>query len=293
MRVIFDRSAFHGERFQVLADSPLRSLVARKRIVVIHTPIFLDETLSSFGSTRTGDEWRTHLAFALDICNGGIFLEREEIWHNEVVCGRGPLARHLLPEKPCRNYDSRPRLMDKLRQRIATGDLSKEWAQSTTERNDAHQKKNTQKKISRDIRGEVADGIRKRGNSANLSTYPFSQFRRSEFARTGRILMDLVDPRRAGALADQWAQRPTRFPFYSAFVEGLLYQYYYAAVKHNQRIDRNAQADYEQLAYLTWADLIVSDDEGFLLEAFDAIWRPRGKRRESSQSFAELVRRLA
>ena len=105
--------------------------------------------------------------------------------------------------------------------------------------------------------------------------------------------MDLVDPQRAGALADQWAQRPARFPFYSAFVEGLLYQFYHAAAKHNQRIDRNAQADYEQLAYLTWADLVVSDDEGFFREAFEAIWRPLGKRRESSQSFAELAQRLA
>jgi hypothetical protein len=76
MRVIFDRSAFHGERFAALAESPLRALIARGRMMVIHTPLFLDETLSAYGSTRDGaDAWRTHLTFALDICNGGIFLD--------------------------------------------------------------------------------------------------------------------------------------------------------------------------------------------------------------------------
>ncbi len=34
-------------------------------------------------------------------------------------------------------------------------------------------------------------------------------------------------------------------------------------------LDDNARADYEQLAYLTWADLIVSNDTRFLLDAFN------------------------
>ncbi len=138
MRVLFDRSAFHGKRFAALSDSSLRQLVPSNRVVIIHTPVFLDETLSSFGSARAGDEWRTHMAFALDVCNGGIFLDKEQIWHNELVSGRGPFA--------------------------------------------------------------------------------------------GRLLMDLVDSRRAAALADQWERAPTRFPFYTAFVEGFLFHGYHAAV---------------------------------------------------------------
>jgi hypothetical protein len=47
MRVIFDRSAFHGERFVVLRDSPLQGLVNAKRVTVIHTPIFLEETITT------------------------------------------------------------------------------------------------------------------------------------------------------------------------------------------------------------------------------------------------------
>jgi hypothetical protein len=29
-----------------------------------------------------------HLSFALDICNGGIFEDKMDIWHSEVVEGR-------------------------------------------------------------------------------------------------------------------------------------------------------------------------------------------------------------
>lgn len=198
-----------------------------------------------------------------------------------------------MPDHPSTNYGSRPRLIETLRQRIATGDLSKEWAESATEREDTQRKKNNQKTISRELRDEVADGLKERRLTGSLKDYPFTQFRNSEFARTGRLLMDLVDTRSAAALADQRTRCQTRFPFYSAFVEGFLYHGYHAAVEHNDRIDRNAQADYEQLAYLTWADVVVSDDEGFFRDAYEAIWRPRGKRLESSQSFVELMRRLA
>jgi hypothetical protein len=72
-----------------------------------------------------------------------------------------------------------------------------------------------------------------------------------------------------------------------------LYSGYYAAIEHNRPIDRNAQADFEQLAYLIWADIVVSNDEGFYRSAFQTLWAPRGKRMESAQSFAALLQALA
>ena len=71
-----------------------------------------------------------------------------------------------------------------------------------------------------------------------------------------------------------------------------LYAGYYAAAEHNEPLDRNAQVDYELLAYLTWADLVVSNDEGFFRRAFETMWKPRGKRLESAESFADLARRI-
>jgi hypothetical protein len=292
MRVIFDRSAFHGERFEALARSPLQQIVRGDRIRVFHTPIFIEETISTFGSAGPSGDWRRHLAFALQICNGGVFDEKMDIWRREIVEGRGPLARYLMSER-LRKHGSKVHLLQRLSDAVRTGDLGREWDDTQSMREESHQKKKNQKALARDIRADISTAIREGRITAPIRAASFKHFRDSEFIRTGRHLMRLVDARRQGLLADQWERRPDHCPFYSAFVEGVLYSVHHAAVEHNKPIDDNAQGDYEQLAYLTWADMIVSDDTRFLRDAFEVIWKPRGKRLETSESFAALVARLA
>jgi hypothetical protein len=293
-RVIFDRSAFQGAAFELLVNSPLRELCKRGVLHVFHTEIFLEETLQSYGSRRAGDAWRQELIFAMEICSGGLFLDRDEIWHNELIVGRGPFARYLVPERRSRRYRrSRSDLMSMLRAAAESGDLSEEWRASAQERAITQAKKDNQRAISSEMRHKVIEGLRDKRVTGGVAAYPFEQFRRTAYERTGRHLMDLVDKARASRLADQWAKRPARYPYYSAFVEGFLYNGYYAAVEHSEALDRNAQPDYEQLAYLTWADLIVSDDQSFFRRAFETLWKPRGKRLESSSEFVALLNRLA
>lgn len=292
MRVIFDRSAFHGERFETLARSPLQQLARTNRIQVFHTPIFIEETIATFGSAGPSGDWRRHLAFALQICNGGIFDEKTDIWHREIVEGRGQKARYLMTER-LRKHGSKTHLVQRLSEAVRTGDLRKEWSDTQSMRDESHQKKKNQKALARDIRAEISNAIREGRIAAPISAASFKHFRDSELIRTGRHLMRLVDVRREAQLADQWERCPDRYPFYSAFVEGILYSVHHAAVEHNKPIDDNAQGDYEQLAYLTWADMIVSDDTRFLRDAFKAVWKPRGKRLETSESFAALAARLA
>jgi hypothetical protein len=45
MKIIFDRSAFHRKRFDLLKGSRLLELVSRGKILVYHTAVFLDETI--------------------------------------------------------------------------------------------------------------------------------------------------------------------------------------------------------------------------------------------------------
>lgn len=292
-RVIFDRSAFQGAAFDLLSKSPLLELCRRGVVRVFHTPVFLDETLQSYGSRRAGDAWRRELLYAVEICNGGLLLDKAEIWHNELVAGRGPFARFLIPERRSRRYPkSRSELLRTLRAAAESGDLSKEWKETTAERAVVQTRKDNQRAISSSIRNQVIAGIRDKRVVGGVAAYPFEQFRSTQYERTGRHLMDLVDKSRTSALADQWARRPNRFPYYSAFVEGFLYNGYYAVVEHSEALDRNAQPDYEQLAYLTWADLVVSDDQKFFRRAFETLWKPRGKRLESSTDFAALLERL-
>jgi hypothetical protein len=108
--------------------------------------------------------------------------------------------------------------------------------------------------------------------------YPFSEMMKSGFVRTRCEFMSIVDEWRCEELADRWSQNPTRYPFYSAFIEGALYSAYYAMIENNRPLDRNAQADYEQLAYLLWADVIVSNEANFFHNAFQTLWAPRVSR---------------
>ena len=293
LRVIFDRSAFHGPRYRRLRDSRLSDLCRLGRIVVYHTPVFLNETISTYHPGEQDADWQTHLQFALDTCNGGIFLNKEAIWYQELVVGRGPRSRYLLPERRNKNYKwSRPELMEILRDVARTGDLAEEWLASESVRNETRRRTTNQRQIFSRMRQEVVRNIREHRPAERLSEYPFWEFLRTVYTETGQELMNLVHTRRTKSLAEQWARCPERFPYYSAFVEGLLYSGYYAAVRHNDPIDENAQADYEQLAYLTWADIVVSNDERFFARVHEEIWKPRGKRLMTAESFANFVNRL-
>jgi hypothetical protein len=286
MRVIFDRSSFHGKRFQLLTSSPLRRLAAQRRVEVFHTATFLDELIQSYGSARASTSlWREHLRYAVQICNGGMFLPVEEIWRSELVDGREEASQHLLP------HASFVAFQGTLLQTADTGDLSQEWAESEPERTDTRRKKIKQHAIFRAAREAVAQARRAGKLRGRLREYSFADYRRSEFTRNGRALMRIVDSDRATELAELWESHPEEFPYYTAFVEGFVYSQYYAAIEHNGRLDGNEQADYEQLAHLIWADVVVSDDQAFFRSAFDTLWRPRGKRMESAASFVELLGR--
>ena len=54
----------------------------------------------------------------------------------------------------------------------------------------------------------------------------------------------------------------------------------------------NAQIDFELLAYLTWADIVVSNDEKFFAQILEEIWKPRGKRLMTAETLSEFVNRL-
>ena len=45
MKIIFDRSAFHGEDFDLLKSSRLSELVRKREVLVFHTMVLLEETL--------------------------------------------------------------------------------------------------------------------------------------------------------------------------------------------------------------------------------------------------------
>ena len=288
VRVIFDRSSFHGERFELLSSSRLRRLTSQRRVDVFHTQTFLDELIQSYGSRKvSAASWREHLKYAVQICNGGIFVPPDAMWRAELVDARGLAAQHLIP------FEQFIGLQGTLLRTAETGDLSQEWAETASERRDIQRRKARQLAIFREARKAVAMELKSRKLKGSMRDYRYSEYRRTEFIRNGRLLMELVDKKRAKVLSDCWEANPDEYPYYTAFLDGFVYSQYYAAIEHNGRLDGNEQADYEQLAYLLWADVVVSDDQAFFRSAFDTIWKPRGKRMDTAASFVRLLNTLA
>ena len=293
MRVLFDLSALHGNRLELLRSAPTKEARRKRRIVFLHTPIFLNEILQGYGSSRAGNRWRENLSFACDLEPAGYFLDKEQIWRDELVCGRGRLARHFMPERKTRRWNGAANLRAEINRAIESGDLSQVWKAAETEIDEGHNKKRAQRKIAVAVREEIAEKMRDGSIRGRLKDASLAEILRRDTLFWGNALMDLVDTRHANSLRDQWAQNPARYPFYTSFVEGVAYFGFHAGILHQEGIDTNAQADYEQLCYLNWADVFVSDEQGFLRSAFNDLWKPRKKHLLTCQEFVDLVKRLA
>lgn len=93
-------------------------------------------------------------------------------------------------------------------------------------------------------------------------------------------------------VANRWSRNKSNFPYSTTFVENMLYIGHRAMTRPNDKIDLNAQADLDLMTHLLRANVLVSNETGFLRKAFDDIWRPRGKAIFTSQEFASFIAKL-
>jgi hypothetical protein len=94
------------------------------------------------------------------------------------------------------------------------------------------------------------------------------------------------------AVADRWARSKRDYPFFTACMISLLYMGQYAMNQVNKPIDLNAQADLFLMTHLLHSDVLVSNERGFLRQAFDDLWKPWGKVMLTSAEFDALLRKL-
>jgi hypothetical protein len=293
MHVLIDLSALHGNNLALLARSPLPNLVRSRKVVVHLTPVLVEETLAGILSTRKAGDWRPRLALLVSMCNGEVFLDKPDLIANELLCGRGTHARHAEPNRPSRKYTGREAVLQRLRE-LADGqspeiptDVHGEVAQNRA-------RSRSQRAQYSALRSDTAERLKALRQSSGVGPVPFSPFCIANRIAHGRLLIDrLLEHRAKASVADTWSRNPARFPFFTSFVDGFSFAAWYAATYQSSPLDVNAQADYEQLCYLNWADAMVSNDAGFLRHAFDALWKPRGRRLFSTNDFVELLMRIA
>ena len=149
LRVIFDRSAFHGDFFETLANSRLIELCRSRKLSVFHTPIFMDETLAMFGRQTKRVDLRKQMPFILEICNGGFFRPTPDIWHDELVRNYGGNTSVLLPK------DRRLQWINEINSGPMISDSWSLWDETEKEREYSISQKFNQRQIFNEVRIEI------------------------------------------------------------------------------------------------------------------------------------------
>jgi hypothetical protein len=272
VRVVFDTNIFDVENFEALEKSPLRRLFKRRRVLPVYGHVFIEETLRAYGAAGKRDflvnRW---LPFIVDTCES-ICNDFNGIFHEELVRGRGPLARRLLAPKDYERFKNRL-------PKIPLDGTWHAWHASKAERDIEDGKRSAQREVSKEIRAEVADWKKAVGYQPNKHGLPnFQKYIRTEMDNAGRAFMGaLIKAKDVAAVADRWARNKSFHPYFTEFVYDMLYMAYYAMTKPSAPIDLNAQADLNVMAHLLHADVLVSNEKGFMGTAFDELWKPRGK----------------
>ncbi len=285
VKVVFDTNVFSPGSFDLLEASPMLELRRRGSLVPIYGHVFLEETFRAYGLERMRSDlvtrWLPFIAnTAPYVCNDFV-----SIFHEELVQGRGPYARLYLPMRD----------LERFRASISNIPLDgswRPWHSSKKERDIENGKRLAQRALSKEIRAEVADwrktfvGGRKRGHRG-LAT-----FLRSEVDAFGRDFIcttDWIAAHKPRAIAEMWARDKQRYPFFTTFCINMLYITHHAMTQHNAPIDINAQADLDLMTHLLHSDILVSNDSGFLRQAFDDLWRPRRKVLFTTEDFVDFI----
>ncbi len=287
LRVVFDTNAFTPGNFELLERGPLIRLCRAGRISPVYGHVFLEETFRAYGQLNKRDDlincWIPFISTTVDrFCDD--FLT---IWHRELVQARGIRTDIYMS----------PRAQQRLIERIALIPLDgtwHAWHESRTARAVEDQKRTDQRQMSKDIRQEVADWRKMVNYTPRKHGTPnYCHFLSTEIDRLGReIIMAKVRCHNALEVACRWSRHKHTFPYFTTFVENMLYIAFCAMTRPNDKIDLNAQADLDLMTHLLRADALVSNEQGFLRRAFDDIWRPKGKVIFTSQEFSDFIEML-
>ncbi len=287
LRVVFDTNAFRDGTFELLAEGPMLTLCRQRRVAPIYGHVFLEETLRAYGNAGKREalvkRWLPFIFASTDrICNGLDF-----IWHQEVVEGRGRRTKLYL-----RNREFN-RIVERFSQIPLDGSW-RAWHATKDERAAEDAKRAAQRDLHKEMRQTVADWRKAvRYHPKRHGTFDLERYFESEVEHIGREFIGTVVPcKHARGIRDRWARSKQDYPFFTACMISMLYMGQYAMTQANKAIDLNAQADLFLMTHLLHSDVLVSNETGFLRDAFNDLWKPWGKVLFTSAEFDALLRRL-
>ena len=265
-RVLVDRSALHGSRFEDLAHTQLINLVRSGLCEVYYSTPFIEETLRLMFSKRDAfiRQWDY-------LC-----LLNPERWF------RPPLEIVAEEFNPARTGTYPFRLQSEIEEEIA----------------------NTRKLFDGRIGGrevENALAITQAQKTRNLNfrqtrlnLRAHAKWKKSDFEEffeqnVDKYMREVVFHSETDSRIAQWHENRSEYPFTSALAKNMLAMLFLPICDHSLKVDANDKSDAEQVAYLELADIMVSDDTRFVKSCFDLVFGHTQKRLISSREFNSFI----
>lgn len=288
-KIIFDRSAFHGEQFEMLKNSELDHLSNSRRISIYHPVIFLEETISMYLLESKKDELKKQLPFIFKICNGRWLRPKQEVWDKELVEELCEKECVFIPESERAKQEKTICEMvfeDKVDPVLITKILN--------EKKIAYQKAQNIRQTCIKMRNDISKRLKKENKTRRDIQQTAGEFIANEMAFLGTemILKHLDTKKDKDQIIKKWSANMDRFPYFSFFVRGLAFAMYYAMSEPNKEVEMNVTTDIENLSYLQGTDIIVSNDLRFMKAAFDQLWNEKSKRFMTTEQFVSYLEHL-
>lgn len=269
--IILDRSIFHREKFDSIKGSLLAEMCRTNRIRVWITLPFLEETLQFIadGGERAAEQWQ----FIVSLNGVRWFRPAEEIVKAEL--SGLPRPRRYYE----REYGSVSLLLEGVRDFLDGHVNAEGFAEAQQEAKTLREKRMEFRERRKDLREGVEH-----------QAYDFDQYYNEniDWLFEEGLMKYHVDSQ---DFLDVWRTQRGRCGFTESYTRAWMAVLFLPIVNRNLRIGANDRADAEQLAYLRWADIMVSDDTRFMRHCFDLLY-PRGEKRfVPLAEFLEIVRR--
>jgi len=282
--IIFDRSAFHGRFFKHLLESRVKDAVENRDIVIYHTPVFIEETLVMYKSNNTRKTLKRQIPFILDICNGGFFQDFFDIWHLELQENNNTKSDFLFSKSKEKLFVQNIKMLvhdDKISQKK----LSELTDETHLSKLQAYAHKDFYKKLRDEYYSTLKSELKTGKNKKEI----FNEILYTELDIAGRNFIENHLSINNINVYEKWKDSKSAYPYLTNFLILLLYSMFYVISEPNRKIDVNAVADITNLMFLTDTNIIVSNDQGFMKDAFEFLFSDRDRKYFSPEEFVNFI----
>jgi hypothetical protein len=271
-RIILDRSIFHKEGFTNLKKSPLTAHVVSGTIQVLYTAHFIEETIQ-YGFVDSS-HFRTQWDYLTSLNSSKWFKHTNAL-----------LATELGKQIVGRKYYLRPK--GEIRQIIQNAPHVIDRQMPVDQFKQANDQISQNNLRSEELRRQIIAMRQKHGRT----NYDFGEVvRRSAEWYIEKGLMTW-HANSEGYLS-VWRSNRAKCRFSNSHIRAALATLLLPLVDHQLKLDRNDKTDAEQLAFLEWADIFVSDDTKFMKRAFDFLYHDCPKKFMCSSDFISYLEQL-